>query len=148
MNKVVIILIVCTLVLAIYILTPVEIEGIVDHKLIIGCNENTCEEILNRPHPDAPWISVDNKDFEKFFSPTDKNVFVNDSIKEFLERKYTSINYCVAVQVNSEDPLNDVPKGETFTYFVSIENFNKVKIGNKVKCKVSRYRIDKITILE
>lgn len=131
-------------------LIPVEVEGVVDHKLILGCSGNICEDIFNAPHPDEPWVLVENKDFEQFFSPEDKNVYVNDSLKELLERKYVSVDYCVAVQVSSDDPVNDVPEGETCTYFVSLEDFNKVKIGDKVECKLSRYRfvrIDKIKVL-
>ncbi|WP_292468711.1 hypothetical protein [Methanolobus sp.] len=41
-------------------------------------------------------------------------------------------------------------EGETLTYFVNREDFNKVKIGDRVECKISRYRfvrIDKITVM-
>ncbi len=133
-----------------YFVLPVEVEGVVEHKVINGHYGNICESIFNAPHSDEPWILVDNEDFEQFVSPEDKNVYVNDSLKRQLERKYGSVDYYVAVRVGSDEPVNDVPEGETCTYFVGLEDFNKVKIGDKVECKVSRRhptRIDRITVL-
>lgn len=135
-----------------YFTTPVEVEGLVESKAINGkMSGDIVEGILeNRPFPGEPWILVESEDFERFFSPEEKNVYINDSLKELLERKYVSVNYDVAIQLSSDDPVNDVPEGETCTYLVSPEDFNKVKIGDKVECKVSRHRfvkIDKITVL-
>ncbi|MDY0385865.1 MAG: hypothetical protein RBT65_01785 [Methanolobus sp.] len=135
-----------------YFVLPVEVEGVVERKAIHGeMSGNTGEMVLeNLQYPGMPWIFVENKDFEQFFSPEDKNVYVNDSMKELLERKYIGVNYYVAIHVSSDDPVNDVPEGEAFTYFVSLEDFNKVKIGDEITYKVSRYRfarIDRITVL-
>ena len=134
----------------IYYVTPVEVEGVVEHKVINGYYGNTCESIFNAPYPDEPWILVDNKYFEQFFSPEDRNVYVNDSMKELLERKYVSVDYYVAIRASSEESVNDVPEGGTCTHFTSLDDFNKVIIGDEVKYKVPRYRfarIDRITVL-
>nr|WP_321496754.1 hypothetical protein [uncultured Methanolobus sp.] len=149
-NKTLFLFLVIFLISSIYYVTPVEVEGVVEHKVINGYYGNTCESIFNAPHPSEPWIRVDTEDFEPFFTQGDKNLYVNDSLKELLERKYNNVDYCVGVRLISDDSANDVPEGKTCTYFVSLEDFNKVKIDDKVKCKVSRYRfarIDKITVL-
>jgi hypothetical protein len=138
------------LISSIHYVTPVEVEGVVEHKVINGYYGNTCESIFNAPHPDESWILADDEDFEPFFTPDDKDLYVNDSLKALLEQKYSNVDYCVGVRLISDDPANDVSQGETCTYYVSLEDFNKVKIDDKVKCKVSRYRfarIDKITVL-
>ncbi|TQD26736.1 hypothetical protein [Methanolobus vulcani] len=132
---------------------PVEVEGIVESKSINGrMSGNIGEGVLeNREFfPDELQIEVENEDFNQFFTPEDRNAYVNDSMKELLERKYVSVDYYVAVRLISDDPANDVSEGETFTYFTSLDDFNKVKIGDKVRYKVARYRfarIDKITVL-
>ncbi|SFM47112.1 hypothetical protein [Methanolobus profundi] len=134
----------------VYYVIPVEVEGVVEHKVINGYYGNTCDSIFNAPHPAESWILADDEDFEPFFTQGDMNLYVNDSLKEFLERKYASVDYYVGVRLISDDPANGVYEGETCTYYVSLEDFNKVKIDNKVKCKIPRYRfarIDNITIL-
>ena len=149
-NKMLLLFLIIFLISSIYYVTPVEVEGVVEHKVINGYYGNTCESIFNAPHPVESWILVDNEDFEPFFTQEDKYLYVNDSLKEFLERKYASVDYYVGVRLISDDSVNDVSEGETCTYFVSLEDFNKVKIDDNVKYKASRYRfvrIDKITVL-
>lgn len=149
----VIIVLLLFFVVCFYFIVPVEMEGIVESKSINGRMSGNIGEVVleNRDFfPGEPWIYVENKDFKQFFSLEDKNVYVNDSMKELLERTYVSVDYYVAIEVSSDEPVNDVPEGATFTYFVSLDDFNKVKIGDNVKYKVSRYqfaRIDKITVL-
>jgi hypothetical protein len=49
--------------------------------------------------------------------------------------------------VSSNDPINNVRKGESFAYLVSREDFNKAKIGEMVRYRVSKfedYTIEKI----
>jgi hypothetical protein len=149
-NKTLFLFLAIFLISSIYYVTPVEVEGVVEHKVINGYYGNTCESIFNAPHPSEPWILVDNKDFEQFFTQDDKDVYVTGSLKELLVRKYSNVDYCVGVRLISDDSANDVFEGEAYTYLVSLEDFNKMKIGDRIKYKVSRYRfarIDKITVL-
>ncbi|WP_094227057.1 hypothetical protein [Methanolobus psychrotolerans] len=134
----------------VYMLMPVEVEGVVEHKVINGYYGNTCESIFNRPYPDGPWILAESSDVEKLFSQEDRNLYINNSLKELLERKYSRVDYYVGIRLISDDPANDAQEGDTVTYFVSMEDFNKIKIGDTIECKISRYRfarIDKITVL-
>jgi hypothetical protein len=152
-KKMLFLFLVIFLISSIYYVTPLEVEGIVESKSINGrMSGNIGEGVLeNREFfPGELQVEVENEDFNQFFTPEDKNVYVNNSMKELLERKYVSVDYYVAVRLISDDPANDVSEGETVTYFTSLDDFNKVKIGDKVKYKVSRYRfvrIDKITVL-
>ena len=145
-------LLIIALLFLLYIITPVYVEGTVESKAINGrMSGNIVKGILsNMPYPGEPWILVEDKDFEQFFSPEDKNVFINDSLHELMDRKYVSIDYIVAIEVSSEDPVNDVGERETCAYLTDREDFNRAKIGDKVLCKVSRFdiaRIEEITVL-
>ncbi|NPE30758.1 hypothetical protein HNV12_22955 [Methanococcoides sp. SA1] len=132
-----------------YFMIPVEVEGVVESKAINGkMSGNTGAVILdNMPNLERPWILVEDKDFEQFFSPEDKNAFINDSLHEQMDMKYVSVDYIVSIQVTSDDPVNDVRKGQTLSYLAGREDFNKAKIGETVRYRVSRledYRIGKI----
>ncbi|ATU09151.1 hypothetical protein EFE41_10185 [Methanohalophilus portucalensis FDF-1] len=132
-----------------YYVIPVEVEGVVETKAINGrMSGNTGATILlNRQVPGEPWILVEDKDFEQFFSPEDRNVFINDSLHEQMDMKYVSIDYIVSIQVSSDDPVNDVRKGQTYAYYASREDFNMAEIGDTVRYRVSRfedYRIEEI----
>ncbi|KGK98507.1 hypothetical protein LI82_12505 [Methanococcoides methylutens] len=126
--------------LFLYYVIPVEVEGVVEHKAINGrmSGNNVAGILDNMQHPERPWILVEDKDFEQFFSPEDKDVFINDSMHERMDGKYVSVDYIVAIQVTSEDPVNNVRKGQTLAYYASREDFNKAKIGDTVRYRVSR----------
>lgn len=131
-----------------YYVIPVEVEGVVESKVINGRTSDNVAGILdNMQHPERPWILVEDKDFEQFFSTEDKDVFINDSLHERMDTKYVTVDYIVAIQVTSNDPVNDVRKGQTLSYLASREDFNKAKIGETVRYRVSRledYRIGEI----
>lgn len=139
-RKLLLLTLIMAFLLFLYIIIPVEVEGVVESKAINGrMSGNTGAGILvNMPYPGKPWIRVKDKDFEQFFSPEDKNIFINDSLHEQMDMKYVSIDYIVAIQVSSDDPVNDVRKGQTFAYLASREDFNKAKIGDRVRYRVSR----------
>ena len=117
--------------------SPIVIEGIVDHKVITGMNGDTSYTILlNRPADNGSWIIVKDKDYERFFKG-EKNAFITKSIENEM-KKYSDIKYLVSIRLDSRDPINGVGKGGTLAYFVSRDEFNRVKIGDKVKFEVSR----------
>jgi hypothetical protein len=45
----------------------------------------------------------------------------------------------VEITVNSSDPVNELEKGNTYGYYVSREDFNKVQIWDDVRYEVSRW---------
>ncbi len=136
-------LIIIVFLLIIHIIIPIDVKGVVEFKAINGrMSENIVDGILfNSLYPNGSWIQVENEDFEQFFNVEDKNVFINDSLHELMEKKYVNIDYIIAIKVSSKDSINDVKEGKTFAYLVDREGFNKVKIGDKVVFKVSRFNI-------
>jgi len=61
-----------------------------------------------------------------------------------MKSEYSDIKYLVSIRLDSRDPINGIDKGEALAYFVSKEDFNKMKIGDKVKYEVSRSTVDTI----
>ena len=127
------------LVLLYNIAAPLEIEGKVEAKAINGkMSGNIVEGILfNSPYENKSWMQVENKDFEYLFPSEGKNAIVNDSLHNFMQRKYIDIDYIVTVELKSSDPVNDVTKGESYAYLVNREDFNKAKKGDEIIFKVS-----------
>jgi len=118
------------------------VEGVVDHKSVTGVKDDTSYTILlNRPSDEGPWILVEDKDYEEFFSEEDRHAVINKSLEDEMKTKYSSINYLVSVRLNSEDTVNNLKEGDTLAYFVNRDDFNKVKIEDEVKFEVSRSAI-------
>ncbi|WP_407355771.1 hypothetical protein [Methanolobus sp. WCC5] len=141
-KKYIVIMILIAFTLIFNILIPVELEGVVESKAVNGRMSGDIVEgiVFNVPYSDEPWIQVENKDFEDFFPSEDKNVFVNDSLHQLMQRKYINIDYIVTIQVKSLDPVNGLVKGQSCAYLVDRSDFNSVKIGDNVTCKISRHK--------
>lgn len=133
-----VLLLIIACLLAYKFMSPVMVEGVVDHKAVMGVKGDTSYTILlNRPTDNGSWIIVKDKDYEKFFKG-EKNAFISKSIEDEMRKKYFDIKYLVSIRLDSKDPINGIDKGEALTYFVSREIFNKMKIGDRVKFEVSR----------
>ena len=79
------------------------------------------------------WILLKDKSYEEFFSKKDNNTFISKSLEDEMKSEYSDIKYLVSIRLDSRDPINGIDKGEALAYFVSKEDFNKMKIGDKVK---------------
>ncbi|MEA2075751.1 MAG: hypothetical protein U9O85_08495 [Euryarchaeota archaeon] len=118
---------------------PVVVEGVVEWKGITGVKDNTHTTILiNEPVDGEYRILVKDKDYESFFSDIG-NAQVNKSLGDKLKADYLNIYYYVEITVNSSDPVNELEKGNTYGYYVSREDFNKVQIWDNVRYGVSRW---------
>jgi hypothetical protein len=127
----------------VYFMVPVGVNGIVEYKAIEGrMSGDIVEGILEimPPHTDQPSIRIEKKELEHSISVDDNDIFISDSLHESLEGKYINVEYIVAVKIGSADPVNNVREGETYAYLVDRNDFNSVKIGDNVICKVSRHK--------
>lgn len=72
------------------------------------------------------------------FSPEeDRDASINKSLEDEMKTKYSTIYYLVSIRVDSKDPVNHLEEGDTLAYFVSRDDFNRVKIEDKVEYEVS-----------
>ncbi len=107
-------------------LSPVIVEGVVDHKTVIGVKDNVSYTLLvNKPAYDSPWILVKDKDYVDYFSTGYRNAIVSKPLENEMKKKYSDIAYFVNIKVSSKE--------ETQPYQVSREIFNKLRINSKVK---------------
>jgi len=106
---------------------------------VTGVKGDTSYTILLNWPTDGSWIIVKDKEYEKFFMG-EKNAFVSKSTENEIRKKYPDIKYIVSIKLDSKDLVNGIDKGEAITYFVSRDEFNKMKIGDKVKFEVLRSR--------
>ena len=100
-------------------------DGTVSHKTITGILSNTYYSILlNRPVGDEPWILVNDDDFASYFSDSDKNAVISDTLAQSMDSKYSKINYFVSVISTDGE--------HTQAYEVSRETFNCLEIGDTI----------------
>jgi len=120
-----------------YVFSPVIAEGVVDHKGVTGEKDGTTYSILlNTPE----GIIVEDEDYAQFFSKKDTNAFINKTLEDEMKTEYSEINYLVSIRVTSGDPINNLEENETLAYFVSREDFNALKMGDKVRYEVERFQ--------
>ena len=120
-----------------YVFSPVIVEGVVDHKAVTGEKDGTSYSVLlNTPE----GIIVKDEDYALFFSEKDRNAFVNKTLEDSMKTEYLEINYLVSIRVSSRDPINDLEENQTLAYFASREDFNAMKIGDKVTYEVERFQ--------
>jgi hypothetical protein len=101
-------------------------NGTVDYKAITAGTGNTNYDILlNRPIDEGAWILVDDNEFADYFSDSDKNAFVSESLEHALKLKYHKVSYWVSI----------IPDGGEYgeMYQVSRETFNHLEPGSTVE---------------
>ena len=134
------VLIIACLLVYMTVLSPVIVEGIVEHKAVTGVEGGVTYTILvNRPVENGSWILIKDKDYGMFFSKEEKNAFIDKNMEDEMKNEYSDIKYIVSIRLNSSDPVNNLEKGDTLAYFVSRDEFNRMKIGDRVKYEVSRF---------
>jgi len=120
-----------------YVFSPVIVEGVVDHKGITGEKDGTTYSILlNTPE----GIIVEDEDYEHFFSEKDRNAFINETLDYKMKTEYSEINYLVSIRVTSKDPINNLEENQTLAYFASREDFNALRMADKVTYEVERFQ--------
>jgi len=120
-----------------YVFSPVIAEGVVDHKAVTGEKDGTSYSILlNTPE----GIIIKDENYEQFFSEKDRNAIINKTLEDKMKTEYSEINYLVSIRVTSKDPINNLEENETLAYFVSRDDFNALKAGDKVTYEVERFQ--------
>jgi len=120
-----------------YVFSPVIVEGVVDHKAVTGEKDGTTYSILlNTPE----GITVEDEDYEQFFSGKDRNAVINKTLEDKMKTEYSEINYFVSIRVSSRDPINNLEENQTLAYFASRDDFNALKMGDKVTYEVERFQ--------
>jgi len=142
------VLVLAILALLTYKLTEVTAEGVVLQKAVTGIKDDTSHTILvNRPIDNGSWIIVKDSDYN-FFSKQDRNVFITKAMEDEMRKKYSAVRYIVSLRLETGDLINGIAKGEASAYFVSREDFNRMKIGDRVKIKISRFAKLTISLIE
>ena len=85
-------------------------------------------------------ISIEDSDYEDYFSVDDENAIVSESLENFLMQKYSEVSYFVNVRVSPEDE-------GTQPYRASREIFNEIEVGSEVKFRTSDGELPEIVEL-
>lgn len=139
-------LVIC-LSISIYYYYPTTIEGIVDHKTVVGVKDGVAKTIL-LIMPDGTVI-IKDENVKQHVMGT--NITSLEKIKSILHMYYAKVYCTVSVRTLTGDLLNNLAPGETLAYIVSEEHFDMLKIGANVKFEITRInplKISKIVEIE
>jgi len=139
-------LVIC-LSISIYYYYPTTIEGIVDHKTVVGVKDGVAKTIL-LIMPDGTVIIKDENVKQHVMGA---NITSLEKIKSILHMYYAKVYCTVSVRTLTGDLLNNLAPGETLAYIVSEEHFDMLKIGANVKFEITRInplKISKIVEIE
>lgn len=128
------------IILALYtIIDYTEVKGTVEIKAINGrLDDHAWESILfSTSHDNQIVTLVYNEDLKSVFHGEYENLIINESVNDLLCTRYKEMDYIVSIHLDSEDKKNGIHKGESFSYLVKREDFNKVKFGDKIIYRVS-----------
>jgi hypothetical protein len=112
---------------------PVVSEGVVDHKTITGTWDQASYSIVVFT---TAGNHFDDKEVRGLFDESD---IVNDTMAYQLEARYDEVFYILSVRSGDE----------TMGYFVSIQDFNRIMPGSRIRFNVqspdeSKIRIKKV----
>ena len=111
--------------------SPVIEVSTVDHKAVTGVKALKSYTILLYT---PGGIIVKDKNYEKFFS--DRDVIINKSFEDEMQTDYSEIKYLVSIRL--------LVKNQTLTYFVTRDDFNKLRTGMTVKFEIEGIQRDRI----
>ena len=108
-------------------------EGVVDHKTITGTRDQESYSIIVFT---TAGNHFDDKDVRSLFDESD---IVNDTMAYQVEARYDEVFYILSVRTGDD----------TMGYFVSIQDFNRVVPGSRIRFNAqspdeSRIRINKV----
>lgn len=116
-----------------YYYQSVIVEGIVDHKAVVGIkNEVTKMILMVTPH----GIIVKDRDLERHLTGIEE--FKLSKVINILDMYYDEIYCTVSIRTTTGNPLNGLAPGETLAYIIDEKYFDMLKIGAKVKFKIMR----------
>jgi len=116
----------------IYYLQPIIVEGVVDHKTLVGVKDDVVKTLLMvTPH----GILIKDKSIKAYVSG---DSILYERLIENLSKYYDRIYCTVSIRVSTEDPLNDLSPGETLAYIVDIKYSSLLEVGSRVKFVITR----------
>jgi hypothetical protein len=126
-------------VLGVYNLVYQTVEGTVGFKAINGYKGSLESGILHQVDSgDGPSILVNDKNFKSDFT-TPGNVTVDEVLAAKLDQQYSRVSYFVGLNLETEERLHPVHRGEGLAYHVTRVNFDLVNAGDRIQCRVSRW---------
>ncbi|RLF25533.1 MAG: hypothetical protein DRM97_01490 [Thermoprotei archaeon] len=131
-----------------YLYWPVVIEGVVDHKTVLGVRDGVVFEIL-KVAPHGVWFK--DKEVISFLgnASLDPYNFTLDGLIEVIKSRYDEVYCTISIRTRYGDPVNGLKPGETLGYIADIEYFDLFKLGSKVKVAITRAsRVKIVKIIE
>ncbi len=111
--------------------SPVIEVGTVDHKAVTGVKAFKSHTILLYT---SDGIIIKDWNYKKFFS--DRDVIINKSLEDEMQTDYSDINYLISIR--------SFVRNQTLAYFVSRDDFNKLRTGMTVQFEIEGFERDRI----
>jgi hypothetical protein len=126
--------------IGVYNLLYQTVEGTAGFKAINASRDNFATAVMVQSYSsDGPVISVNDTHFRPDF-PTTGNVTVDETMATKLLQQYTTVRYVIGLNLYTEERLHAAHIGEGLAYSVNRADFNKINAGDRIKCRVSRWK--------
>jgi hypothetical protein len=126
--------------IGVYNLLYQTVEGTVGFKAINASRDNFATAVMVQSYsPNGPVISVNDIYFRSDF-PSNGNVTVDETLATKLVQQYTTVRYVIGLNLDTEERLHTAHIGEGLAYNVSRANFNHINAGDRIMCRVSRWK--------
>jgi hypothetical protein len=141
-----VIIVVATLIVMVVYFTSfsaVLVNGVVDHKAVLGMNDQTSRTLL-LIIPDG--VVIKDPALLDLFQGQGPNLTINETLDQKMHNLgYSQIFYLGSIRVSTNDPVNGVGQGETLQYFMNRDDFNRLIINCSVSYEVDRFQGATIT---
>ena len=121
----------------IYLHWPVVIEGVVDHKSLVGVRNGFVRTLLLvAPHA----VLVKDEEVASLLGnrSLDPYNFTVNGLLEAIKSRYDNVYGVVSIRTRYGDPANGLEPGETLGYIIDVELFDHFRLGSNVKVAVTR----------
>jgi len=124
-----------------------QIVGGVEWKNVRGFRENTPEKIAQNDPVNGPVVDSAPVDLELQTVMYDDSVVdlsgegplvLSADTREALRSGYEEPHGVVVLTLYNRDPHNEIPKGNSYGYRTTLEQFNRVNPGDRVSATVER----------
>jgi len=123
--------------------SAVLVNGVVDHKAVLGMNDQTSRTLL-LIIPDG--VVIKDPALLDLFQGQGPNLTINETLDQKMHNLgYSQIFYLGSIRVSTNDPVNGVGQGETLQYFMNRDDFNRLIINCSVSYEVDRFQGATIT---
>lgn len=137
---------VATLTVAVVYLTSfstVLVSGIVDHKVVVGMNDQASRTLLLIS---PGGVIIKDPTLLDLFQDQGPSLTINETIDQKMHNLgYSQIFFLGSIRVSTNDPVNGVGQGETLQYYMNRDNFNRLIINRSVSYEVDRFQGATIT---